>query len=346
MDAGRAKLEGGLGAAAASEGARAVRAEASPARSATTYGRPAATRAVTGREPDDAEAAPARAMSTVATQAVARSAAAPLEAAQAAAISRLAGSVDEATASPRRRGAALGEDPPRGRRASAGGVANGMDAPSAGAHGSATAQGGGLAIDRARDVVATQASPEAREDAAVSASSAARLERQAAVVAAVSRMTLRHGTHAEVDVPALGRVSVDVRGPMGALDVSVQAARPEALRALEGARASLETELREASVRVGHLEIRGELRSEFRGDTGSDPRPDARSWGGSEQRDARSDARPQAGDGSFSLGSGSAGSNGARAGGGERDASDDRAARELDSSQEIPSIRKRVRIVL
>jgi hypothetical protein len=95
-----------------------------------------------------------------------------------------------------------------------------------------------------------------------------RQERQAAVDAAIGRMTLQRGAHAEVDVPQLGRVSVDVRTRdagggvgAGALDVTLQAARPEAVRALVAARPALDAELRAGSIEVGHWTVRAQAPS-------------------------------------------------------------------------------------
>jgi hypothetical protein len=159
-----------------------------------------------------------------------------------------------------------------------------------------------------------------------------RQERQAAVDAAIGRMTLQRGAHAEVDVPQLGRVSVDVRTRdaggggggvgAGALDVTLQAARPEAVRALAAARPALDAELRAGAIEVGHWTVRAQAPASSASSGSSGTWSGSASGGGGTGANAGNPGDPRAPRDEWGDGAASStlepGASGARRGGGGR----------------------------
>jgi hypothetical protein len=108
-----------------------------------------------------------------------------------------------------------------------------------------------LTTDRARAGAAPPGDRDARGDAD-------RLElspRQEAVTLAVNRMALRQGAHAEVDVPELGRLTVDARSRGKDVDVSVSVDRAHSAAALRVASPELAAYLRDANVPLAKLSV-------------------------------------------------------------------------------------------
>jgi hypothetical protein len=79
--------------------------------------------------------------------------------------------------------------------------------------------------------------------------------RQEAVTVAVNRMALRHGAHAEVDVPELGRLTVDARSRGADVDVAVSVDRAHGAAALRAASPELAAYLRDAHVPLARLSV-------------------------------------------------------------------------------------------
>ena len=99
--------------------------------------------------------------------------------------------------------------------------------------------------------------------------------RQAAVVGAVSRMTLRRGAHAEVDLPGLGRISVDAVARRDALEVDVRAETKQTAATLSGHVGAMELELRDAALPVRSVNVELYPRANVN-DGGSRERPPRR----------------------------------------------------------------------
>lgn len=81
-----------------------------------------------------------------------------------------------------------------------------------------------------------------------------RSERQA-VDMPVSLLTVRHATHAEVDHPELGRVSIDAREHQGAIDVSLRAAHVETAAALTAIEPMLRANFDKDALSLGSYQV-------------------------------------------------------------------------------------------
>ncbi len=112
-----------------------------------------------------------------------------------------------------------------------------------------------------------------------------RSRRQQAAVKAVNHLTLQRGATSRVDVPTLGRITIDARSLRGEVDVGVQAREAGTVSVLQSVSGALEQELRNASINLNNLDIQEEDEDETEGR--SDARPDSAEYDDEPSRPSR-----------------------------------------------------------
>jgi hypothetical protein len=132
------------------------------------------------------------------------------------------------------------------------------------------------------DPARRDAAPAAVKPPIVADPQAAEVADRHAVAVAVNRMTLQRSTHAEVDIPELGRIGVTARTHQKEVEVSVTAPA-HSVGVLRAAGGELSASLRDASIPLGSLRIGADGAGAGAGAGG----------GGSAERDGRGEPRGQ-----------------------------------------------------
>ncbi len=71
-------------------------------------------------------------------------------------------------------------------------------------------------------------------------------------------MTLMHGARADIDLPELGRISIQARTVGGEVDVHLTTQDAAALAVLQSTSAAMESELRKSSIELRNLDMHQE----------------------------------------------------------------------------------------